>query len=52
MARRQPVSAPNDVARKVLSEHLIKLGVIDDSIDRPTTDGVGLWFMHGIDCQD
>ena len=45
----EPVSAPNDAARKVLSEHLIKLGVIDDTIDDPTgAEGVGLWFMHGI----
>ena len=43
------VTAPNDAARKVLSEHLIRLGIIDESMDEPTgPNGVGRWFMHGI----
>lgn len=43
------VTAPNDSARRVLSEHLIRLGVIDESMEQPTgSEGVGLWFMHGI----
>ena len=43
------VTAPNDSARRVLSEHLIRLGVIDQSMEQPTgSEGVGLWFMHGI----
>ncbi len=43
------VTAPNHAARKVLSEHLIKLGIIDSTMDEPEgPDGVGLWFMHGI----
>ena len=45
----QPYTAPHEAARKVLAEGLIKLGIIEQSLEQaldPETGDLRKWYMH------